>query len=233
MAYKHVEQKRGCGWRKAGGLYAVGPGGTVGGTTTTDCDFVVLEERIPVPEDAPDPGRGFAYVDGQAIFEGKSGEEWDITPGWATAKKLFWEHWGMGRERFNSGICQGCENISAIEDVLDNLEWAKGSAEAWPRQAQALVRAIDELRNQYGDCPLVPAIVESRKLRWLGPIRNHPADTLAALWRLGTEISWVTPRIPKTIKETIAEIMEAMGAREDMPLLEKLLCHKEENDGSN
>jgi hypothetical protein len=230
MAYKSVEMRRGCGWREVGGLYAVSPKGTVGGTITTSCDFVVLQERIPVPNDAPDPGRGFAYVNGRAILESKSGGEWKVTPDWAEAKRIFWLRWGMMRERFNSGVCQGAQNVSDVEDILDNLEWAEGSIEAWPRQTQILITVVDRLRDQYGDCPLVPAIVESRKLRWLGPIHDRPADTLAALWRLGTEISWVCP-IPQTVLDTASEIMEAVGAGEDVPLLE-LLCHKEEEHGS-
>lgn len=203
MAYKSMEQERGCGWREVGGVYAVSSGGTVGGTIQTDCNFVILPEYIPLPKDVPDPGRGFAYVDGEAILTGKPGEEWRISPPRAELLKLMWNLFGLYEER-----------------RIDDLEWAEGSAERWPDQAQALIGAVEDLREKHGDCPLVPAIMEVRRLRWLGPIHNRPADTLAALWRLITEVSWVGD-VPRVMLDTVASIMKAMRAEADVPLLEK------------
>lgn len=224
------EAMRGCGYRKQGGIYAVGNKAAVGGSVPNDCQFVTLKERIPVSKEAPNPGRGFIYVDGEAILSGQPAEEWGITPGWAEALHLMWEMWGLGGKRFDSGLCEGAPGILQVQERLWDLEWAEDSAEAWPRQAQVLIFEVDALRGQYGDCPLVPAIMESRRLRWLGPITNRPADTLATLWRLVTEISWVAS-VPEVVLSTVADIMQALGAGADVPLLFKNFPDSRDYDG--
>lgn len=223
------EAMRGCGYREAGGIYGVGNGATVGGTVANDCRFVRLDPAIPFPKDAPDPRRGYVYVDGEAILDGQPPDTWKITPGWAEAMKLMWELWGMGRERFDNGLCAGAHGTHQVRDALQALAWAKGSAEAWPSRAHALVRAVEELRQGHGgDCALVPAIMEVRRLMFYGPLRQDPAGTLAALRRLVTELSWVAP-LSDVVVATASTIMEAMGAGADVPLLKKFYYKEEEH----
>lgn len=221
------EKMRGCGQRKVGGLYAVGNGATVGGNVTNDCRFVRFPEPIPFPKEAPNPGRAFLYVDGQAILEGQPPDTWKLTPGWGEALKLMWELWGMARQRFNCGVCEGLRGSHATHDRLQGLEWAEGSMKSWPNWMETLIRAVEDLREEHGDCPLVPAIMEVRRMMWQGPLRQDPAGTLAYCHRLVTELSWVGP-IPRTVVDTMASIMQALGAEADVPLLEKFCVEYEE-----
>ena len=213
------EQMRKCGWRKEGGIYIVGNGATVGGSVSNSCRFVRLDPPIPFPKEAPTPGRGFIYVDGEAILEGRPPEEWGITPQRAELLKLSWEIWGLAyEERQRVGICKGAHDLDEIQTCLEGLEWAEGSVERWPNWMETLIRAVEDLREEYGDCPLVPAIMEVRRMMWQGPLRRDPAATLAYCWRLVTELSWVGP-IPEIVLDTVASIMQAVGAEADVPLL--------------
>lgn len=219
------EQMRKCGWRKDG-LYLMGNGATVGGSIVNDCRFVRLEP-IPFPKEAPNPGRGFVYVDGQAILEGRPPNEWGLSPSKADLLKLSWEIWGLSyEERRGMGVCEEAADLDEIQTCLEGLGWVEGSAEKWPNWMKTLIRVVDVMR-QKGDCPLVPAIMEVRRMMWQGPLRKDPATTLAYCHRLVTELSWVGP-IPKIVLDTVAEIMKVLGAGADVPLLEKFCTEYEE-----
>lgn len=230
MAYRSEEAERGCGWRDSeGGIYVVGNGATVGGTIPCFCRFVMLEQPIPFPKEAKNPGRGFIYVDGDAILNGQPAEKWAISPERADLLKLTWSLWGLDYdERRGHGICADDEESAQIEATLQQLAWVEDtSVESWLTYTKVLLKAVKALRVEHGDCPLIPAIIESRRFLWYGPLRDDPRQTLARLWRLVTELSWATS-LPVRVLATVSAVMEAIGAGADVPLLEKFYVESKE-----
>lgn len=227
MAHKSVEGIRGCGWREAGGIYAVGNGAVVGGTVPNTCRFVRLARPIPFPKGAKSPGRGFIYVDGAAILDNRPHDEWGVSPERADLLNLMWRIWGLDHEDRSQGICAEAEALEDLIDSLLQLEWVEGNETEWAGWMTTLLREIKALRKYYGDCPLVPALMEAHKMRWCGPVRKAPGRTLAHCWRLVTALSWWVD-IPKTVLDTISSIMVAIGAEADVPLLAKFYVESAE-----
>jgi len=216
MVHLHIERRRGCGWRKKGGLYAVGPGMSVGGDIPVRCEFAALDEYIAVPEGFGNR-RGYVYINGDALEARVDPSYWIISAKLAEAWRWIWLTWGCTYgERSELGPRADTfeERTKLLSDTLHLI----GTADV--HGLSIAVRNKVELMRKRRECAMVPAVLCSHQLvKAAEHLDGNLLHPLSTAWRTASAVAWgMGQSCPKT-NELLGKIMVQLCAVSDAAYL--------------
>ena len=222
------EEERLCGQRRPGG-YLVSPLNCESGNIHVgqEASGVIMLETPVAVDPREVPKRGFIYVEGDAIIQATASPAQPhpirrIPPADAAQLAFAWCAFGLRWERrANAGLLHGIGDAMRALTTLDTLQWQ--DRDAYLRNAVSIKGAVDALRNDMGDVPLLPLVVGIMDAYntaldgyWRGTTLRGAGATVAATWRLLQAACWCG--YPRLALRSGRRLLPAAGAENDVHL---------------